>query len=103
MTTAPAKPLASPQDLARIRDDLRARQDPKAKVVRVCVGPGCAAKGAMGVYERFAEAAGETAVRVGAKGVGCHGLCECGPIVLVQPGDVFYQRVEEPDVPEIWR
>jgi len=44
-----------------------------------------------------------TDVEVQAKAVGCHGLCECGPIVLIQPQDIFYQRVEEPDVAEIFR
>jgi NADH-quinone oxidoreductase subunit F len=38
-----------------------------------------------------------------AKHVGCHGLCERGPIVVIEPGDILYQRVEEPDVEEIFR
>jgi NADH-quinone oxidoreductase subunit F len=42
-------------------------------------------------------------VEIEAKSVGCHGLCECGPIVLIQPGNIFYQKVEEPDVAEIFR
>ena len=42
-------------------------------------------------------------VAIEAKGVGCHGLCERGPIVIVHPGNIFYQRVEEPDVAEIFR
>ncbi|MHC4389121.1 MAG: NADH-ubiquinone oxidoreductase-F iron-sulfur binding region domain-containing protein, partial [Planctomycetota bacterium] len=29
--------------------------------------------------------------------------CERGPIVVVEPGEVLYQRVEEPDVAEIFR
>jgi len=57
------------------------------------------------LYELFCAAVkrGGADVEVQAKAVGCHGLCECGPIVLVQPGDIFYQRVEEPDVAEIFR
>jgi NADH-quinone oxidoreductase subunit F len=43
------------------------------------------------------------AIEVEAKCVGCHGFCERGPIVVVEPGDIFYQRVEEPDVAEIFR
>jgi len=73
--------------------------------VRVCIGPGCAAKGSGKLHELFREAVKQTGadVQVEAKSVGCHGLCECGPIVIVQPGDIFYQRVEEPDVAEIFR
>ncbi len=73
--------------------------------MRVCIGPGCAAKGSGKLHELFREAVKQTGadVQVEAKSVGCHGLCECGPIVIVQPGDIFYQRVEEPDVAEIFR
>jgi NADH-quinone oxidoreductase subunit F len=42
-------------------------------------------------------------VEIEAKCVGCHGFCERGPIVVIQPGDILYQRVEEPDVEEIFR
>jgi NADH-quinone oxidoreductase subunit F len=30
-------------------------------------------------------------------------LCELGPIVIVEPGDILYHSVEEPDVAEIFR
>ena len=38
-----------------------------------------------------------------AKHVGCHGLCELGPIVVIDPGEILYHSVEEPDVAEIFR
>ena len=38
---------------------------------------------------------------VEAKCTGCHGFCERGPIVVVDPGNVFYQGVKPEDVPEI--
>jgi len=102
---AGSKRLKRTEDLDRARDELRESRDPSAKTIRVCLGPGCAAKGAMALYDRFREAAAKTENRVAVepKGVGCHGLCECGPIVIVDPGNIFYQRVEEPDVEEIFR
>jgi NADH:ubiquinone oxidoreductase subunit F (NADH-binding)/(2Fe-2S) ferredoxin/NAD-dependent dihydropyrimidine dehydrogenase PreA subunit len=92
-------------DLERIREELLCQHSPSAKSVHVCTGPGCAAKGSPKIYELFCAAVKRSGadVEVQAKAVGCHGLCECGPIVLVQPGDIFYQRVEEPDVAEIFR
>ena len=42
-------------------------------------------------------------VLVEAKCVGCHGLCEQGPIVVIEPDGVLYRGVEEPDVEEIFR
>jgi len=35
------------------------------------------------------------------KFTGCHGFCERGPIVTIRPENIFYQRVQENDVPEI--
>jgi len=30
---------------------------------------------------------------------GCNGFCERGPLLVVQPGNIFYQRLEEKDIP----
>ncbi len=105
MTSFCDKRLNSPDELERVREDLSEHRNSDTKSVCVCIGPGCAAKGANRIYELFCEAVEQSGaqVKVKAKGVGCHGLCECGPIVIIQPGDIFYQRVEEPDVAEIFR
>jgi NADH-quinone oxidoreductase subunit F len=96
--------LGSLADLDRQRQALRRRRSAQAASVRVCIGTGCAAKGSRKLYELFREAAGQTGLDVQAvRCVGCHGFCERGPIVVVRPGDILYQRVEEPDVPEIVR
>ena len=105
MSVAADKVLSSPADLERLREELRGRCSAGATSVRVCIGTGCAAKGSRQLYELFCEAAAqaEADVEVEAKSVGCHGFCERGPIVVVQPGNILYQRVEEPDVGEIFR
>jgi NADH:ubiquinone oxidoreductase subunit F (NADH-binding)/(2Fe-2S) ferredoxin len=105
MTVAGNGQLRSVADLERMQEELLSRRSPSAKSIHVCTGPGCAAKGANRLYELFCQAIEQSGadVQVQAKAVGCHGLCECGPVVLIQPGDIFYQRVEEPDVPEIFR
>ena len=104
MTERAAELLARPVDLERLRDDLRNRHAADAKSVHVCIGTACTAKGSRRIYDLFRQAAEETGVLVEAvKGVGCHGFCEQGPIVIIQPGNIFYQSVEEPDVAEIFR
>jgi len=104
MTTV-TKHLANPRELEEYREAVRARRGAIARTVRVCIGTGCAAKGSRRLYELFREAVDESGadVEIEAKCVGCHGFCERGPIVVIQPGDIFYQRVEEPDVAEIFR
>ncbi len=97
--------VKNPSDLENYRKKLEAEVKPAVKRVRVCIGTACAAKGSRRLYELFRTAADESGVHVDieAKPVGCHGLCERGPIVVVDPGDILYQSVEEPDVAEIFR
>jgi len=95
----------STADIGTFARSLRERTGSTTKSVRVCIGTGCAAKGSRRLYELFCEAVKQSDldVRVEAKCVGCHGFCERGPIVVIDPGEIFYQRVEEPDVAEIFR
>ena len=105
MSTVATK-LQSPQDLQRYREQVLARRDPAARAVRVCLGTGCTAKGSQQILDRFRQAAaqfGQEGMAVQTKCTGCHGFCERGPIVVVDPGNVFYPGVKEEDVPEIWR
>lgn len=104
MIAVPTK-VTSAADIEALARKLRSREGPVPKSVRVCIGTGCAAKGSRRLYELFCEAAKRSGqdIPVEAKCVGCHGFCERGPIVVVEPGGIFYQRVEEPDVAEIFR
>jgi NADH:ubiquinone oxidoreductase subunit F (NADH-binding)/(2Fe-2S) ferredoxin/Pyruvate/2-oxoacid:ferredoxin oxidoreductase delta subunit len=43
----------------------------------------------------------ELSKNVEVKFTGCHGFCQQGPIVIVEPEGVFYTQVKEEDVPEI--
>jgi len=98
--------LPGPENLEELRSRSLAEQGRITHRVRVCLGTGCVAKGAAKVYERFRQAAeefGQESLVVQTKCTGCHGFCERGPIVVVDPGGVFYQGVKEEDVPEIWR
>ncbi|MBL7189650.1 MAG: NADH-quinone oxidoreductase subunit NuoF [Phycisphaerae bacterium] len=104
MNTAAAK-FAAPADIEAFSQAVRGKIRADSKVVRVCIGTGCAAKGSRKIYELFRQAAEQSMddVKIEAKCVGCHGFCERGPIVVVEPGEILYQRVEEPDVAEIFR
>jgi NADH:ubiquinone oxidoreductase subunit F (NADH-binding)/(2Fe-2S) ferredoxin/Pyruvate/2-oxoacid:ferredoxin oxidoreductase delta subunit len=96
--------LESAADLAEYRAQLLAERSTPRPRVRVCIGTGCTAKGARAVLARFQELAAteHQDVTVEAKCTGCHGFCERGPIVVVDPGNVFYQGVKLDDVPEIF-
>ncbi len=110
MTKAKIRIVRGAEELRAWREDVAnaVRADSS---VRVCIGTGCAAKGSERLYELFCEAAnelgdngdGKPSVTVEAKCVGCHGLCEQGPIVEVMPGGILYRGVGELDVEEIVR
>ena len=98
--------LENTKDLEELRGRAVDERDRVVHRVRVCLGTGCTAKGADKVFERFrraAEEVGDESLVVGVKCTGCHGFCERGPLVVIDPGDIFYHDVEEEDVPEIWR
>ncbi len=38
---------------------------------------------------------------MGVRTTGCHGFCERGPIVVIQPEGIFYQRVQLKDIDEV--
>jgi NADH-quinone oxidoreductase subunit F len=97
--------ITSTQELDKLREEIQKRERTEKKSIRVCIGTGCAAKGSFKLYELFKQAAEESEadVTVEAKCVGCHGFCERGPIVAIEPGNIIYQGVDEPDVAEIFR
>ncbi len=80
----------------------------------VCAGTGCIAGGSMKVYEELKRIIGERGIDVGVEllfegkesdaGVahsGCHGFCQMGPLLRVEPQGTFYTKVKASDVPEI--
>ncbi len=40
-------------------------------------------------------------VQVDCKQTGCHGFCERGPVIVIGPKEIFYQKVKPSDVPEV--
>src|SRR5512147_980509 len=101
----PVVRLASPRDLEEYRKSVVASSDPNAPRVIVCCGTGCQATGSVEVIEALrtavAEAGWDGKVIPRVKQTGCHGFCSRGPLVIVEPESLFYQRVTPADVPEI--
>ena len=86
--------------------------------ILICGGTGCLAGGSARLYERMKElAAGQADVKVeigpeiahpetpGQIGVhksGCHGFCEMGPLMRIEPYGYLYLKVQESDCEEIF-
>ncbi|MFC1474769.1 NADH-quinone oxidoreductase subunit NuoF [bacterium] len=73
----------------------------KDRLILVCQGTGCVSAGStdiQGSIEAGTKAAG---LNIDIKLTGCHGFCQRGPIVIVEPEGIFYANVAEKDVEEI--
>ena len=91
------------------------KQSEQVPSVLICAGTGCIAGGAMKIYENLkAECeARELPVYVGLKHdseaeksvhvkmSGCHGFCEMGPLVHIEPMGILYIHVKPEDCSEI--
>ena len=75
------------------------------QTILVCCDTGCLANGARAVadaLERAVFSAGiECSVERTVKKTGCHGFCEAGPLVRIQPDDIAYYHVKESDAFDI--
>jgi NADH-quinone oxidoreductase subunit F len=90
-------------DLERWREAILLKKKQDDVVVSVCGGTGCHAYGCKKVRDEFAKIIKKNGnmQKIRLRYTGCRGFCERGPIVTIQPQGIFYQRVQEEDVPVI--
>jgi NADH-quinone oxidoreductase subunit F len=95
--------LKSAAQLETLRSSIAVKKDPAKSMVIICNGTGCHAHGCKAVTTAFQDQVKQLNLqdKVEVKITGCHGFCERGTLVVVQPKGVFYQRVGVKDVPEI--
>ena len=97
------KKIRTPQALDSLRNSLLQRRDPDKPCVRVCLGTGCRARASADVMTSFKDEIERQGleIQVNCKQTGCHGFCERGPVIVIGPKEIFYQKVKPSDVPEI--
>jgi len=69
--------------------------------ISVCGGTGCSAQGSGDMRQAFESLIKEKGVKAKLLFTGCHGFCENGPLVVIGPKKIFYNKVKAEDVPEI--
>lgn len=106
--------LSSREELTAFRAVCKkAFQCEKTKIL-VCGGTGCVAGGSLDIYARLQQLLTERNIPVeveladephgdvvGMKKSGCHGFCEMGPLVRIEPQGWLYTRVKVDDCEEI--
>ncbi len=67
----------------------------------VCAGTACVSCGAFDVKRILEEEIKKQGLdeEILVVGTGCQGFCAQGPIVVVQPDDIFYQLLAPEDIP----
>jgi NADH-quinone oxidoreductase subunit F len=97
------KKLESVAELESLHEKLVAGRDPQKPCVVICAGTGCLAYGVMALIDRFKKELKKRNLldTVDIRSSGCPGFCERGPLVVVHPRKIFYQRVSLKDVNEI--
>ena len=95
--------LKSKQDIEALRRELVKERRPDKPLIAICNGTACRPYGCLQLTETIKQELSKQGLkdRVELRITGCHGLCEKGPIVVIQPGDIFYQQVKTQDIPQI--
>ena len=100
-------------DLDRLHKKFKASLDSQRKQILICAGTGCVAGGSLLIYERLQEILKEKDIpcsvmleeephdTVGVKKSGCHGFCEKGPLLRIEPFGWLYLKVKVEDCEEI--
>ncbi len=101
-------------DLQAAREQSAAHLKTQQKKILVCAGTGCVASGSLEIYDELIRYLEENNIpcavsleeephpqEVGVKKSGCHGFCEMGPLVRIEPWGYLYIRVKPEDCREI--
>ena len=72
------------------------------RTIFVCQGTGCVSSGADAVYQALQEEIAHLGIKnIEVDFTGCHGFCEQGPNVVIEPEGIFYTHVQAEDAAEI--
>jgi len=95
--------IKNPEELESFRKSLLEKEKPETIYVSVCLGTGCQAYGSKSVAESLEQEIKRQGLteKIKIKSTGCHGFCERGPIVVIRPQGIFYQKVKPENAPEI--
>ena len=102
------------QELEAKRAEYAASLKTQKKQILICAGTGCVAGGSLNIYARLQEILKERGIKcslvlekepheesVGLKKSGCHGFCEMGPFLRIEPAGLLYIKVKVEDCEEI--
>jgi len=95
--------LNSLRELEHLRERLCDERQNITTTLTACGGTGCQASQSRAVIDALRNELSQQGLdgQVRLRATGCHGFCEQGPIVVIEPGNVFYCHVAPDDAFEI--
>jgi NADH-quinone oxidoreductase subunit F len=95
--------LRNREDLDKITKKISIQKNLIKIRVAICAGTSCQALGCQKITDRFIEEVKKQKLikTVEISETGCPGFCERGPIVVIYPKGIFYEKVKLQDVEEI--
>ena len=101
MAQASSKRVNAPSDLEARREAIVGSRDPNRTCVTLCGGTGCRVYGSEKVIDALQAEISRNGIDADVRMTGCHGFCEQGPVLVIQPQGIFYKSVKLEDVPDI--
>ena len=101
MAKASGKRVNIPSELEARRKAIVASRDPNRTCVTICGGTGCRVYGSEKVIDALRAEISRNGIEADVRMTGCHGFCEQGPVVVIQPQGIFYKSVKVEDVPDV--
>jgi NADH:ubiquinone oxidoreductase subunit F (NADH-binding)/(2Fe-2S) ferredoxin/Pyruvate/2-oxoacid:ferredoxin oxidoreductase delta subunit len=97
------KRLRAAVELEQLRAKIVSQRKPEKPCISICGGTGCHAYRCEDVAKALKNEIKRQGLseRVELKVTGCHGFCERGPLAVIYPEKIFYQRITPNDAPEI--
>ena len=108
--------INSREELAAKRVEFAKALNAQKKQILICGGTGCVAGGSLKIYDRLKQLMDERGIKctlklethdhdheesVGLKKSGCHGFCEMGPLLRIEPMGWLYTKVKVDDCEDI--
>ncbi len=95
--------LETVNDLEVLYNRLNTKRREISTVLTVCGGTGCRAARCTEVIVALKQQVNGQGLtdRVNVRVTGCHGFCEQGPIMMIDPGNIFYCHLNPEDTEEI--
>ena len=95
--------LNSARELEHLREQFREKRKSITTIVMVCGGTGCQASRSQDLADAVRDELSKQGLdkKVRLCVTGCHGFCEQGPLMILEPSNVFYCHVSPEDAFEI--